>query len=168
MISDGRGTHPSRQLRQSSFSISIDISFKQSQRIDPLHSAQLFHLSSIRETKFAPLLRRVAWNRRKLSAAIDVSANKNRFTSTGGRLGFTFSISSLSSAHATPMATSASPTPSLIVVDDHRCCLSRRSRPLSAEQSRSLATSVRSSLQPRNSEEEIADDRSISAMDWTQ
>ena len=46
-----------------------------SQRIDPLHSAQLIHLSSILETNFAPLLHRLARtrNRRKVSAAIDVS-----------------------------------------------------------------------------------------------
>ena len=145
-------------------------SSKQSQRIDPLHSAQLIHLSSILETNFAPLLRRrrLARNRRKLSATIDVSPNNSRFSSTGGRLGLTFSIPSLSSVDATPMATSASPSPapSLIVVDNHHCCLSRRSRPSSAAQSRSLAASVRSSLRRRNSEEEIAvaDDRSISAM----
>ena len=166
MISDGRGIRPSRQSRQSSFSISIDISSKQSQRIDPLYSAQLIHLSSTLETNFAPLVRRLARNLRKLSATIDVSPNNSRFSSTGGRLGFTFSIPSLSSADATPMATSASPSPapSLIVVDDHHCCLSRRSRRSSTAQSRSLAASVRSSLRRRNSEEEIADDRSISAM----
>ena len=169
MISDGRGRRPSRQSRQSSFSISIDISSKQSsQRIDPRYSAQLIHLSSIRKTNFAPLLRRrrLARNRRNLSATIDVSPNNSRFSSTGGRLGLTFSIPSLSSVDATPMATSASPAPSVIVVDNHHCCLSRRSRPSSAAQSRSLAASVRSSLRRRNSEEEIAVayDRSISAM----
>ena len=99
MISDGRGTRPSRQSRQSSFSISISISIgissKQSQHIDPLHSAQLIDLSSILETNFAPLRRRLARNRRKLSTTIDVSTNKNRFTSTDGRRGFTFSIPSL-------------------------------------------------------------------------
>jgi hypothetical protein len=114
-------------------------------RPTPLHFAQLIHLSSILETNFAPLLRRRrrrlarTRNRRKVSATIDVSPNSSRFSSTGGRLGFTFSIPSLSSVDATPMATSASPSPapSLIVVDDHyHCCLSLRSRASSAAQSR--------------------------------
>jgi hypothetical protein len=83
-------------------------------RPSPLHSAQLIHLSSILETNSAPLLRRLARtrNRRKLSATIDVSPNNSRFSATDGCFEFVFSIPSLSSVDAIPMATSASPLPS--------------------------------------------------------